>query len=71
MVSITYPAGDYCRIQSYGGTIMGIVALVVGIGLILKNRNRNEEVARVIVYLASQEVLLKVCDAQIGSEFIK
>ena len=23
MVSITYPAGDYCRIQSYGGTIMG------------------------------------------------
>ena len=51
--------------------LWGIVALVVGIGLILKNRNRNEEVARVIVYLASQEVLLKVCDAQIGSEFIK
>ena len=51
--------------------LWGIVALVVGIGLILKNRNRNEEVARVIAYLASQEVLLKVCDAQIGSEFIK
>lgn len=51
--------------------LWGGVALVVGFGLILRSRNRNEEVAKVVAYLASQEVLLKVCNAQLGSEFIK